>query len=237
MGKRLRELKENFTLIEILEKDFVSKIPKDYGIIGDIIKEDEIVIKFPFSNKSLGIDTTMSIYAYLNDNEATLECYTYDSSDYTFSYLFKVNLERHITSIDGLDFPYLMEKITRDMAKSFTKIVFEAMAYVEYRMREQRTVFKTLKRKNNKVVKGQSSNTTKSPAKRVEVIGESKTVYLQIDGSKDFIKSARSYNRHIDCWEVKPHTRRLKSGAIVEVKGCIKGDSTKKPNKKKILVK
>ena len=237
MGKRLRQLKEEFTLIEIMEKDFVFKTPKDYCIMGDIIKEDEIVIKFPFFNKALDIDTTVSIYAYLNDNEATLECYTYDSSDYEFSYLFKVNLERDITTIDGLEFPYLMEKITRDMAKSFTKIVFEAMAYVEYRMREQKTVFKTLKKKNSTVAKGQSSNTIKAPTKRVEVIGESKTVYLQIDGSKDFIKSARSYNRHIDCWEVKPHTRRLKSGAIVEVRGCIKGDSTKKPNKKKILVK
>ena len=237
MGKRLRQLKEDFTLIEILERDFVSKIPNDCRIMGDVIKEEEVVIKFPFSNKILGIDTNVSIYAYLNDKETTLECYTYDCSDYAFNYLFKVNLEQGMKSMDDLEFPYLMEKINGDMARSFTKIIFEAMAYVEYRIKEQKTVFKTLKSRASSSTKTKAPNVSKATNRRVELIGESRTVYLQIDGSKEFIGGARAYNRHVDCWEVKAHTRRLKSGAIVEVRGCIKGDSTKKPKKKKILVK
>lgn len=226
----LKELKNNYNLIEILDEDFLDKVPKDFEMKAPV--EGDLVIKFKMN---IVKNMRVSVYAFLEDVTGQIEVYYYYPDTYTFECIVIANL-KDVTNVEKIKWIYLSKMANEKSAIATILIVFDAMAYISYKLANKKTVYKKENIIKNK--KSNNKNNNSSSRKKVSVLNEDKVVYLNISSSdSDFLKQLRNYTRKTESWSVLGHYRQLKSGKKIWVSPHKKGSKKAKIEPKKYIVK
>ena len=231
--KTLRQLKNDYNLVEILDENFlneVTEIPMDYDFQNFPINND-FVIKYPINFKTI-------CYTFVQMT-GKIELYTYYREDYKFEFLMELDLKEIKENAGGLksnvNEDYLKGRFRKnDAALSGLFMVLRVLYYISIKLQERNTVYKTTKKN---LFSNKTSTKSNNRRKKIEVLNKDKVVYLKMNTDLDFLKVLRNYTRKTESWNVVGHYRHLKSGKVVWVQPYRKGNKEMKTEPKKYIIK
>lgn len=217
MMKTFRELKEYdmFDLGDISYSDAI--VPSDFRVEPIF---NEAVIKIV----SNGHGEKVSTYTYVNSN-GTIEYYLYRCKTYEFLPCLKV---KTYMVENKLKFEVLymneMYKVNDKEIETIIHQTLHTMSYLSYVATTKETIYKTIKEKKAAEKKSSSKASAK---RRVELLNGNRIIY--VNANKDTIKDMKTYQRHIDSWNVAGHPRTYKSGKVIFIKPYKKGEGRVNP--------
>lgn len=239
--KTFKEIKYNYVNFEIQDYNSICNIDfKEKNIMTSDILDNvgQFVIKLRLPN-SKEVPTEALFYMLYDTTSPIIEVYWYDYADYKFHLNFVFDISKEYKDISDIEKTLIY--CSSEEMKQFTKycldLSLKSLYYIKEKLINRKVIYKEIKNNrttanNNSIVKN------KNTKKRIEVISEEKIVYFTIDNvtNSNLNSFKRSYNRRVELWYVLPHTRRYKSGKVIQVKGYYKGNKEgKKDNKTYVL--
>lgn len=226
--KSFREIKYNYVNFEI--KDY-KKIYDNNDMLKEVMTSDVLsgldnfVIKMRIVNDK-DITQGITVYMLFNNTNPIIEFYTYNTIDYKFDLDYVFDLSKFDT-LDNIQesIVYCTTNNILGVGKYYLDMILKAIYYIKEKMVNRKIEYKQIQR-NKKSNSQTNTNKKATPKKNIEVIGDSKTIYFTIDNitNQQLNTIKKTYNRHVESWYVLPHTRRYKSGKVIQVKGYIKGN-------------
>lgn len=236
--KTFKEIKYNYVNFEIKNFDKLCNIDimnKEIMTSNVLDNLGNYVIKIKASKQGIG---DIVLYALFTSNSPIIELYRYNSIDYIFNLDFVFDISKQYNNIKDIKntMIYCSDTMLINFASYYLDLILKSLYYIKDKIINQKVVYKQIEGNRKTNINNKSMDTTKNK-KQVEVIGDLKTIYFNINNidNKQLSLFKKSYNRHVESWFVLPHTRRLKSGKIIQVKGYIKGDKEKAINKTYVL--
>lgn len=236
--KTFKEIKYNYVNFGIKNFDKLCNIDimnKEIMTSNVLDNLENYVIKIKASKQGIG---DIVLYALFTSNSPIIELYRYNSIDYIFNLDFVFDISKQYNNIKDIKntMIYCSDTMLINFASYYLDLILKSLYYIKDKITNQKVVYKQIEGNRKTNINNKSMGTTKNK-KQVEVIGDLKTIYFNINNidNKQLSLFKKSYNRHVESWFVLPHTRRLKSGKIIQVKGYIKGDKEKAINKTYVL--